>query len=124
MRSKSIGLALKFAGEITVFALFYLVFEVNFPSTSPLGPYIWRGDLTEGYLRYRFGGLIHGILRYFGIDIVSRRLLKWISRIEKGMTLGPTTRYRTHSNQISTRLTQIMKVTKKVTLKLFMAGHA
>ena len=69
-------------------------------------------------------GLIFGILRYFGIDIVSRRLLKWISRIEKGMKLGPTTRYRTHSNQISTRLTQIMKVTKKVTLKLFMAGHA
>ena len=67
-------------------------------------------------------GLIFGILRYFGIDIVSRRLLKWISRIEKGMKLGPTTRYRTHSNQISTRLTQIMKVTKKVTLKLFMAA--
>ena len=67
-------------------------------------------------------GLIFGILRYFGIDIVSRRLLKWISRIEKGMKLGPTTRHRTHSNQISTRLTQIMKVTKKVTLKLFMAA--
>ena len=60
-------------------------------------------------------GLFFGILRYFGIDIVSRRLFKWISRIEKGMKLGPTTRYRTHSNQISTRLTQIMKVTKKVT---------
>ena len=24
------------------------------------GAYIWRGDLTEGFLRYRFGGLIHG----------------------------------------------------------------
>ena len=60
MRSKKIGLALKFEGEITVFALFYLVFEVNFPSTSPRGPYIWRGDLTEGFLRHRFGGLIHG----------------------------------------------------------------
>ena len=62
-------------------------------------------------------GLIFGILRYFGIDIVSRRLLKWMSRIENGLNLGPKSRYRTHSNQMSTRLIQIMKVTKKVTLK-------
>ena len=27
---------------------------------APGGAYIWRGDLTEGFLRYRFGGLIHG----------------------------------------------------------------
>ena len=31
-----------------------------FPSTSPWGAYIWRGDLTEGFLRYRFEGLIFG----------------------------------------------------------------
>ena len=24
------------------------------------GAYIWRGDLTEGFLRYEFGGLICG----------------------------------------------------------------
>ena len=41
-------------------ALFYFVFEGNFPSTSPRGAYIWRGDLTEGFLRYRFRGLIFG----------------------------------------------------------------
>ena len=29
-------------------------------STSPRGAYIWRGDLTEGFLRYWFGGLIRG----------------------------------------------------------------
>ena len=46
--------------KFTVFALFYFVFEGNFPSKSPRGAYIWRGDLTEGFLRYRFGGLIHG----------------------------------------------------------------
>ena len=51
--------------KFTVFALFYFVFEGNFPSTSPWGAYIWRGDLTEGFLRYEFGGLyldglIHG----------------------------------------------------------------
>ena len=44
----------------TVFALFYFVFEGNFPSTSPRGACIWRGHLTEGFLRYEFGGLIHG----------------------------------------------------------------
>ena len=31
--------------KLTVFALFYFVFEGNFPSTSPSGAYIWRGDL-------------------------------------------------------------------------------
>ena len=39
----------------TVFALFYFVFEGNFPSTSPLGAYIWRGLYMEG--------LSFGILR-------------------------------------------------------------
>ena len=42
--------------KLTVFALFYFVFEGNFPSTSPPGAYIWRGDLTEGFLRHRFWG--------------------------------------------------------------------
>ena len=46
--------------KFTVFALFYFVFEGNFPSTSPRGAYIWRGDLTEGFLHYEFGGLIFG----------------------------------------------------------------
>ena len=43
-------------GKFTIFALFYFVFEGNFPSTSPRGAYVWRGDLTEGFLRYEFGG--------------------------------------------------------------------
>ena len=49
-------------GKFTVFALFYLVFGGNFPSTSPQGAYIkfWRDDLMEGFLRYQFGGLIFG----------------------------------------------------------------
>ena len=42
--------------EFTVFVLFYFVFEGNFPSTNPQGAYIWKGDLTEGFLRHRFGG--------------------------------------------------------------------
>ena len=61
--------------KFTVFALFYFVFEGNFPSTSPRGAYIWRGDLTEvffallvwgGYIwrGLYMEGLIFGILRY------------------------------------------------------------
>ena len=58
--SKSIG--------IYHFALFYFVFEGKFPSTSPRGAYIWRGDhLMEGFCVTGFGGLeglIFGILWY------------------------------------------------------------
>ena len=46
--------------KFTIFALFYFVFERNFPSTSPRGAYIWRGDLKAVFFRYRFGGLIFG----------------------------------------------------------------
>ena len=56
--------------KFTVFALFFLVFESNFPSTSPRGAYIWRGDLAEGVLRYRLGRLIFGGA-YFGNFTVS-----------------------------------------------------
>ena len=61
--------------KFTIFALFYFVFVGNFPSTSPQGVYIWRGDLTEGFLSYDFGGLIFGgaytfwglFLEFYGI---------------------------------------------------------
>ena len=44
--------------KFTTFALFYFVFEGNFPSTSPRGAYIWRGDLTEGFFALPdWGGL-------------------------------------------------------------------
>ena len=46
--------------KFTVFVLFHFVFEGNFPSTSPRRAYIWRGDLTEGFLRHRFEGFISG----------------------------------------------------------------
>ena len=42
--------------KFTVFGLFYFVFEGNFQVQAPRGAYIWRGDLTEGFLRYEFGG--------------------------------------------------------------------
>ena len=47
--------------KFIVFALFHLVLEGNFPTTNPWGgAYIWRGDLTDGFLCHRFGGLIFG----------------------------------------------------------------
>ena len=61
--------------KFTVFACFYFVVEGNFPSTSPREAYIWKGDLTGGFLHYRFGGLIFGgaytwrglFLEFYGI---------------------------------------------------------
>ena len=46
--------------NFAVFALFSFVFEGNFQVQVPRGAYIWRSDLTEGFLRYEFGGRIHG----------------------------------------------------------------
>ena len=66
MRFKIDWASLIVGSKFIVFALFYFVFEGNFPSTSPRGAYIWRGDLTKGFLRYRPGGLIFGGA-YFGI---------------------------------------------------------
>ena len=60
MRFKIDWASLIFGSKFTVFALFYFVIENNFPSSSPRGAYIWRGNLKEVFLRYRFGGLIHG----------------------------------------------------------------
>ena len=56
MRFKIDWASLIVGSKFTVFALFHSVFEGNFPSTSLRKAYIWRGDLTEGFLRYRFGG--------------------------------------------------------------------
>ena len=68
--------------KFTIVALFYFVFEGNFPSTGPRGAYIWRGDLTEGFLRYRTGGPIFGgaytwrglFLEFYGILFYKLRL--------------------------------------------------
>ena len=43
--------------KFTVFALFYFVFEGNLQVQAPGGAYIWRGDLTEGFLVPSLGGL-------------------------------------------------------------------
>ena len=43
-----------------VFALFSFEFEGNFRVQAPGG--LWRGDLSEGFLRYDFAGLIFGVM--------------------------------------------------------------
>ena len=57
--SKSIELACS-GKEIYHFFFVLLCIRGQIPSTSPLVAYIRRGDLTEGFLRYDFGGLIFG----------------------------------------------------------------
>ena len=42
------------------FCFVLLCIRGKFPSTNPRAAYTWRGDLTEGFLRYEFGGLIFG----------------------------------------------------------------
>ena len=80
MRFKTDWASLIIGSKFTVFALFYFVFEGNFPSTSPREAYIWRGDLKEGFLRYLFGELIFGgaytwrgsFLQLYGICFLSQ----------------------------------------------------
>ena len=60
MRFKIDWASLIFGSNLPFLLCFTLYFEGNFPSTIPRVAYIWRGDLTEGFLRYRFGGLIFG----------------------------------------------------------------
>ena len=63
--------------KFTVLALFYFLFEGNFQVQAPpppRGAYIWRGDLTERFLHYEFGGLIFGEAHFknFTVGTVKR----------------------------------------------------
>ena len=60
LRFKIDRASLTVGSKFTVFALFHFVFEGNFQVQPPGGAYIWRGDLTEGFFRYEFRGLIFG----------------------------------------------------------------
>ena len=46
--------------RFTIFCFVLLCIRGQIPITSPRGAYIRRGDLTEGFLRYDFGGFIFG----------------------------------------------------------------
>ena len=70
--SKSIWPALELEGNLPFLLCFTLYLKA---STSP-GAYIWRGDLTEGFLRYEFWGLIFGgaYFRNFTVSVDTGRL--------------------------------------------------
>ena len=57
--SKLIRLAYSWK-EIYCFCFVLLRIRWQFPSKASVEAYILRGDLTEGFLRYRFMGLIFG----------------------------------------------------------------
>ena len=61
--------------KFTVFSFFSFVFEGNFPISSPQGAYIWSGDLTEGFLRYEFGGLIFEAVSYTHLTLPTKRIV-------------------------------------------------
>ena len=57
--------------KFTVFALFYFEFAGNFSNTSPLGAYIWRGNLTAGfYVTSLGGGRIFGEAYFRNFSVV------------------------------------------------------
>ena len=53
--SKSSGLALQLEGNLP-FLLCFTLYLRAISEYKPLGSYIWRGDLTDSFLRYKFAG--------------------------------------------------------------------
>ena len=81
---KSIGLAYSWK-EIYRFALFYSLFGGNFQVQAPQGAFIRRGDVTEGFLCYVFGGLIQGGAYFRNLTVFSKYMgkpgwkMKWLA---------------------------------------------
>ena len=73
--SKSIRLALQLEVNLPFLLCFILYFEENFPSTSPRGAYIWRGDLTEGFFSLFVWGLIFGGAYFRNFAVFKKILL-------------------------------------------------
>ena len=82
MRFKIDWASLMVGSKFTVFALFYFVFEDNFPGTSPCGGLHLEGRFNGGFFALPvwgvyiwrvlyMEGLIFGILRYIIIYLVS-----------------------------------------------------
>ena len=84
--SKLIGLACS-GKETYHFCFVLLCIREQIPSTnSPGGAYIRRGDLTEGSLRYDFGGLIFGGV-YFRNSTVFCQTSKKVGSYERVFTV-------------------------------------
>ena len=52
--------------KFNVFAFFYFVFRGQFSKYKPRGAYVWRGNLTEVFLRCLLGGLYLEGLKHGG----------------------------------------------------------
>ena len=61
LRFKIYRASLTVGRKFIVFALFYFVFEGNFPNTSSPGGLYLEERFNRGFLLYRFGGLIFGV---------------------------------------------------------------
>ena len=78
MRFKIDWASLIVGSKFTVFALFYFVFEGNFPSTSPPGGLYLEGRFNGGFFALRFWGLIFGgaytwrglFLEFYGLVVI------------------------------------------------------
>ena len=74
LRFKISWASLVVGSKFTVFALFYFVFEGNFPSTSPRGGLHLKGRLNGGFVAlpvwgpYIWRGLLSEFLRYISDD--------------------------------------------------------
>ena len=89
MRFKIDWASLIVGSKFTVFALFYFVFEGNFPSTSPRGAYIWRGNLTVFCFVTSLGGLyleglIHGGAYFRNFTVYIQYTRKKLDLLEQG----------------------------------------
>ena len=58
--SKLIGLALWLEVNLLFLLCYTLYLRAIFQVQAPGGAYFWSGDLTDGFLHCRFGGLIFG----------------------------------------------------------------
>ena len=68
--SKAIRQALQLEVNLPFLLCFTLYLRAIFQVQAPGGAYIWRGDLAEGPLHYRFGGLIHGGAYFWNFTIL------------------------------------------------------
>ena len=60
--------------KFTIYALFYFVFEHKFQVQAPWGAYFRRGNLTEGFLHYDFGGLLFRGAYFRNFTVFSRNI--------------------------------------------------
>ena len=70
MRFKIDWASLIVGSKFTVFALFYFVFESNFPSTSPRGAYIWRVFQSPVWGAYTWRGLFSEFYGMYKINLL------------------------------------------------------